>query len=95
MSEGLPPSRSRLRLEGEYDLTRRDEVAALFNALDGDGDVVIDMTNVTYLDSTVLRELASLRLRNANRAITLMGLSPHIRHILTVVDFDKIFKITE
>jgi anti-anti-sigma factor len=84
-----------IRLEGEYDLTRKDELAALFSALDGDEPVVIEMANVTYMDSSVLHELAALRLRNENQTITLTGVSPHVRRLLDVVNFDRILRIAD
>jgi hypothetical protein len=47
-----------LRLAGEYDLTRKNEIVELFATLDGDSSVQIDLSDVTYIDSTILRELA-------------------------------------
>jgi anti-anti-sigma factor len=82
-----------VRLTGEYDLTRRDELAAIFSKLDGDGEIVIDMGDVTYVDSTVLRELAALRLRDQERSVFLRGVRAPIRHILSIVGFDRIFTI--
>jgi anti-anti-sigma factor len=86
-------SAHRIALEGEYDLTRQDEIARLFDSLDGDGAVLIDLTNVTYLDSTVLKELARLRLRCAGRTISLAGANDNIRHIFKIVGFEDIFDI--
>lgn len=83
----------RVSLDGEYDLTRKDEIAALFDSLDGDGAVLIDLSNVTYLDSTVLHELARLRTRNEGRTISLAGANEHIRRIFRVVGFEALFDI--
>jgi anti-anti-sigma factor len=85
----------RVVLEGEYDLTRKAEIAALFQALDGDGELIIDLTNVTYLDSTILDQLALLRHRSEQRSITLAGASDHIRHIFQIVGFDRIFRTAD
>ena len=54
-------------LRGEYDLSDRDSLSALFGALRTDGPAVIDLTEVTYMDSTILESgchtaLASRRL---------------------------------
>jgi len=84
-----------IRLAGDYDLSRKDEVSTLFNALDGDGAVVIDMTDVTYIDSSILNEFAVLRLRDENRSITLRRVSKSVRRILQIVSFDRIFTLTE
>jgi len=83
-----------LRLEGEYDLVRKGEVAAQLAALDGN-PVCIDFSEVTYIDSTILRELAELRLRDEQRSITLIGVNSHIRHIFDVVNFGELFDITD
>lgn len=85
----------RVTLEGEYDLTRKAEIATLFQTLDGDDDLILDLTNVTYLDSTILEELAALRRRNAQRSITLAGASDHIRRVFEIVGFDQLFKTSE
>lgn len=82
----------RVVLQGEYDLMRKDEIAALFQTLDGDGDLIIDLSHVTYLDSTILEELAALRTRSARRSITLAGASDHIRRVFRIVGFDQIFE---
>jgi anti-anti-sigma factor len=95
MATGEPQGRvTILRLEGEYDLARRGEVSAQFASLDGNA-VCIDFSEVTYIDSTILRELAELRLRDQKRAITLIGVNAHIRHIFDVVNFNELFNIAE
>lgn len=87
--------RGHLTLEGEYDLSRQEEVATLFASCDDESPVVIDLTNVTYLDSTILRELIALRNRGAKRTITLIGVAPHIRRIFQIVNLDRIVEIRD
>lgn len=94
MPEALSSPMRRVVLEGEYDLTRKLELAALFSKLDTGGPLVIDLSAVTYLDSTVLRELAELRLR-CPHSITLVGPSKNIRRILELAQFDRLFPISE
>ena len=85
-------SRKRLiKLDGEYDLTRKDEIAGLFGSIDGESSVVIDMTTVTYIDSTFLRELNMLRRRAGAKSITLAGANEHVRRVLKIVSFDAFF----
>ena len=84
-----------VRLRGEYDLARKDEVSALFDTLEGAGPVVIDMSDVTYIDSTILGQLASLRLRSSARPIELRGVNQRIRRIFNIVGFDSVFSLTE
>ena len=84
-----------MKLAGDYDLARREEVAALFGSLDGNAPVVLDFTEVTYIDSTILRELAMLRLRDEARSITVKGARPEILHVLRIVNFHTLFIIAE
>ena len=58
--DSRPPHR--IELEGEYDLTRKDEITQLFGGVDGAPEVIIDLSRVTYMDSTVLGALALLRI---------------------------------
>jgi anti-anti-sigma factor len=82
-----------LRLTGEYDLTRKNEIAELFATVDGESSVQIDLSEVTYIDSTILRELAMLRQRQNGHPIKLVGASSQIERVLRIVDFDKLFDI--
>jgi anti-anti-sigma factor len=85
----------RLQLAGEYDMADKDTLAALFGALAPDGAVVIDMTKVTYIDSTFLHQIEALRLRLKQHRVTLLGVNKHARHLLHIVNFDHLFKIVE
>ncbi len=93
--EALDSRKRLIKLDGEYDLTRKDEIAALFASIDGESSVVIDMTAVTYMDATFLRELRLLRLRDETRSIMLVGADTHIRRVLKIVNFDEIFDVTD
>jgi anti-anti-sigma factor len=86
-------SKHLVRLAGDYDLTRKDELAALFAPLEGNREIVIDMHDVTYMDSTVLRELAALHQKNPHRPVSLLGVDRSIRRILRIVGFDRILNI--
>ena len=90
MVDAIVPKRL-IKLNGEYDLTRKDEIAGLFGSIDGESSVVIDMTTVTYIDSTFLRELSMLRLRGGARSITLVGGNEHVRRVLKIVNIDASF----
>ncbi|MFZ0031081.1 MAG: STAS domain-containing protein [Candidatus Cybelea sp.] len=84
-----------VELSGEYDLSRKQELALLFESLEGNDPVVIDLANVSYLDSTMLNELSIFRSRNPERQITLRGANQNIRRILRLVNFDSLFNVTE
>ncbi|MFY9739583.1 MAG: STAS domain-containing protein [Candidatus Cybelea sp.] len=83
-----------LQLAGEYDIADKDSLAALFGALAPGGAVVIDMTAVTYIDSTLLHELETLRSRLGDR-ITLLGMSRHAGRVLRIVNLDHLFQLVE
>lgn len=82
----------RVELDGEYDLSRKDEVASLFARLVPDAPASIDMSRVTYIDSTFLRELALLHFRFKDFPVTLINVCPNVRRILDIVKFDRLFR---
>lgn len=83
----------RIELAGEYDVSQKQELAALFEALPRDGPAIIDMTRVTFIDSSFLQELTKLRARLMPHRITLLVRSDNVRRILRVVKFDLLFEI--
>lgn len=52
---------NRITLDGEWDLTRKDELITLLSGLTLGRPATIDMSGCTYADSTVLSALALLR----------------------------------
>jgi anti-anti-sigma factor len=48
-------------MSGELDLSRRDELHAAFALSDHHSSVLIDLSNVTYADSSILSELLRFR----------------------------------
>jgi anti-anti-sigma factor len=85
----------RLQLVGEFDIADKDTLAALFGALAPEGAVVIDMTAVTYIDSTFLHQIEALRSRLKQHRVTLLGVNKQARHLLHIVNFDHLFQIVE
>jgi anti-anti-sigma factor len=80
-----------IALSGELDMSNAQELrASLGSAL---GPTVVDLSDVTYLDSTALYELALLRRRVG--AVVLVVPSPQIRRTLEIVGFTKTFRIVE
>jgi anti-anti-sigma regulatory factor len=91
----MDPTSRRIELSGEYDLADRETLGALFRGLNPDVPAVIDMTNVTYVDSTMLHELAKLRIRFKRQSIKLLGCGDNLLRLLRLVDFEKLFEIVE
>jgi anti-anti-sigma factor len=85
----------RVELDGEYDLSQKEAIASLFEALRPDGPAVIDLTKCTYVDSTFLSELVKLRQRFKEHPITLVGASGSVMRVLRLVHFNRLFEIPE
>ncbi|HYL27989.1 MAG TPA: STAS domain-containing protein [Candidatus Nitrosotalea sp.] len=86
---------NRVALDGEWDFSRKDELAALLGTLERDGAATIDIKGVSYADSTLLSVLAALRMKFAEVPITLLGPQPQIRRLLKLVQFDKLFNVVD
>ncbi|HEX3468587.1 MAG TPA: STAS domain-containing protein [Candidatus Elarobacter sp.] len=78
-----------VRLAGELDLSNVSSLRAKLAAIDG--PAVVDLSDVTYLDSAALNELASLRRRVGSVALVVD--SPNIRRTLEIVGFHGVFRI--
>jgi anti-anti-sigma factor len=85
--------RQEVVLEGEIDIHDADRLRALFDACTHGAPALIDMSAVTYLDSTVLNELARLRRRCED--VVLIVRSAQIERILEIVGFDSTFRIVK
>lgn len=86
---------NRLALDGEWDLSRKTELTQLFSSLTTEGPAIIDLSHVTYMDSTVLNALAMLRHKFEDLSITLVVPNEDVLRILKLVNFDKLFRIVE
>ena len=69
----------RIELHGEYDLANKEALAALFGSLNANSPIVVDMTNVAYIDSTFLHAIADLRRHFRPHSVTLFGVSEHAK----------------
>lgn len=83
--------RTIVSLKGELDIYRADAIRDSLAAVDG-ADVV-DLSGVTYLDSTALNELARLYKRVGK--VMIVAPSPQIRRVLTIVGFGELFDIVD
>lgn len=70
----------------------RRQVKAFFDLSGLDGPAEIDMTKVTYVDSTALHELASLKACFNGHLIT-MRVRENICRVLYLMRFDRLFEI--
>lgn len=87
----------RITLRGELDLADKKALSALFDSVDRTAHVVLDLSDVTYMDSTILGCLVHLRKRLAEHGgdLRLFGVNPNILRLLTVAGLDRVFDIAE
>ena len=88
-------SQNPIVLFGEYDIERKEELALIFREAEPFDELLIDLNRVEYVDSTFLTELANLRKRNPDAAITLLGPRPHLKKVLQLMSFEKMFRIVD
>jgi anti-anti-sigma factor len=86
-------------LQGRLDQSQTPQLEAeLARQLDEHGrfQLIIDLTEVTYINSGGLRCLVSgwRKARQQAGDLVLCGLSDHLQEIFAMVGFDKVFQIT-
>jgi anti-sigma B factor antagonist len=83
-----------LRWTGEIDVTQVPELRDEILALPSDRSVHLDLSTVSYLDSSGLGMLVLLRQRLARRGagVTLFDVQPHVRRVLEITGLDRAFQ---
>jgi anti-anti-sigma factor len=82
-----------LQVRGEVDLLTRDSFQrTLDRGLETDGDLVLDLSELRFIDGAGLRGLARTadRLDQQGRRLSLDRPSPHLRRLLTLVGLGRI-----
>jgi anti-sigma B factor antagonist len=84
-----------LRLHGEIDGSSADELANLLDPLPGTGDVVVDLADVGFIDSSGLRVLidAHQRAERSNRLVVLAHPSAVVRRLLDITGLTDYLRI--
>jgi anti-anti-sigma factor len=82
-----------IRLAGEFDLYNVNELAEVVDGLANAHAVVVDLTEVTFIDSTVLGCL--VRLQRQSGKLAIYGPPPDVRRAFAVSGLDRYFSITE
>ena len=91
--------RGLIELSGEVDLYTaprfKDDLIALIDA--GVADIVIDLSRVTFIDSTALGVLIGgvRRVNAAAGAMTLVVTSRPVERVLSITGLDRVFTIHE
>ena len=73
-------------LAGELDLGSYDTLATdLGKLFDVSGDIVLDLADVTFIDSSAIRLFVRLQeSRNGEGSVILRGVQPHVARVLDV-----------
>jgi anti-anti-sigma factor len=81
-----------LVISGEEDrVTSGRRRRAISRALRSTSDVIVDLRELTFADSSLMLDLAALagRLRADGRALRLNGAQPHIRRLIELMGLDR------
>jgi anti-anti-sigma factor len=82
---------------GEYDLTCKDEFRRELADLRTLDDVVLDFTNVTYVDSTIIAELMLLAKDRISAGLApqkiMLSNSPSVRRVFDLVQLQKVIPV--
>jgi len=85
-----------LALGGEADVVTAPEIKEALSEIAGrSSTVVVDMSQLTFIDSTALGVLvvAGRRLAESDGELRLAGLQPHIRKVFDITGLDTAFPI--
>lgn len=84
-------------IHGDMDLRTAPEVDRAIEGLGGDGDVVLDMTGVTFMDSSGLRTVVARRqvLEDAGHRLVISDPSDPVRRVLEITGLESHLDISE
>jgi anti-sigma B factor antagonist len=92
-----PTSPTTVVLNGEIDISTSGRVREALIAISqsGENKVVVDMSNVTFMDSTGLSALVGplKRFRSLNGQIVLRAPTPPVRKVLEITGLTRVFTI--
>ncbi len=81
-----------IELSGEIDLHTRHVLQDALREVDGDSPVVIDLTDVTFMDSAGLQVLLSTRRR---APVTIRGARPFLHRVFELAGLDSLFRFDD
>jgi anti-anti-sigma factor len=83
---------------GEYDLTQKLSVRADLASLLGESEIILDMSEVTYLDSTFVSELMRLRAHRADRNLqtpSIVRTSASVKRLFSLLNLAACFRLAD
>jgi anti-sigma B factor antagonist len=86
-----------IALRGEWDLYNRPELETALRAAEVSGEklVVMDLSDATFIDSSVLGALVEARKRLAGSRIAVVAADPQIRKVFEITGLDGVFTLYE
>ncbi|GAC1390396.1 MAG: anti-sigma factor antagonist RsbV [Vulcanimicrobiaceae bacterium] len=85
-----------VKLRGDYDLSRREELREALYAHKDEDAIAIDLSEVRYMDSTGLGVLINLNKRfvlQGGPPLKLMNLQPRLQRLISITGLEKVFDI--
>ena len=86
-----------VRLSGDYDLSRREEMRDDLYALKDEDAVAVDLGEVQYMDSTAFGVLVNFNRRFVQKGgppIKLLNLQPRLVRLLKITGLDQVFDLS-
>lgn len=97
VTEAAPPGVALLALAGELDLTSATELRAALEAAAAEGAkrVVLDLEEVAFVDSSMLKELlrANAHMRETGSELVLVAPQPSVRRLLDLTRTSGMFTL--
>ena len=99
LSEEIQPRRTVLRACGEVDLMTAPELSSRLDAIlrGREGEVVVDLCQATFLDSTglsVLLNAARRLIRQSRRLVVVCGQGP-VRQVIELARLEGVLNVTD
>lgn len=91
------PTALHLQMRGEFDISNKDRLSAILLPGESADDVIIDMADTTYIDSSALHCLIHLKqqmMKRGRGTVQLVGVRPGIRRMFTITQLDALFEIS-
>jgi anti-sigma B factor antagonist len=79
--------------EGELDFVSAPELRAALEAVSDGKRVVLDLSGLSFMDSSGLGVLVSLRQRQPELSVRVAGASPRVAQLFTLTRLDAVFPL--
>ena len=87
---------TRMLLYGDVDFSTQEDLSRAIEqalSIEAAKEIRVDMTNATFIDSSVIRSLLKLqeRARAKGKSLSIWNCNDHIREIFVIGGFDQMF----